>query len=216
MAMTYDQFKDYIVTYLWKVGDAQLIANLDNLIRQANHELDRTLDVPARFSSVDIVTTDLDLALPDDYYAMRSVTDTEGYVGEFRYVSPARLRNIRQQNQNRNWVPFYSLVNKTLLVSGPITTAEQQTTLTVDYERAIPDYAALNASWLEDEFLDLYLYTVLKQTAPFLREDERVQLWLSLQADALMQANERYAFTQQRGVYQSKPLPRQAGISRRR
>jgi hypothetical protein len=189
--------------------------------------------------------------------------------GEFKYVTPTKLTELRSIYKNRSWLPYYSLEGSDILLTGPTTDSRQSTgpippsspneghlwsrtgsspglyvwhvdptssqwvqltaeqavdatastssiNLVLDYHREIPDYKAVDASWVEDEYFDLYLYTVCKHAAPYLREDVRLPTWLGLQVDALDSANEESAFYQERAIPQERPLPRQAGISRRR
>ncbi len=115
--MTYQEFKDYLVSYLWKTGDQQLINNLDTLIRAANAELNRTLKVEARYTSITFPAISNNITLPSDYHSIRSLVDALGYYGEFRYVTQPHLRAI---NHNTSfWPQVYSLQNNVLLLAGP-------------------------------------------------------------------------------------------------
>lgn len=270
MAMTYEDFKAYIVDTLWKRNDAQLAANLDNLITQANHDLQRTLKVEERSASAVLPATSQLLPLPSDYHSIRGVAGYGNTLGEFRYMTPSALRALVGQTGAPAWEPVYSIEGRSLLLAGPVPDGQYtvgavppaspnegtiwyRTTISpglyvwvvdsdsgqwaqvssataaadvaalvdtisiiVDYSYKIPDFQFTNASFLTDEYLDLYVYTVAKHAAPFLRDDARLQTWLALQRDALVQANEDAAFNKQRGVYAQKALPRQAGIIRRR
>lgn len=214
--MDYASFKTYLTTFLWKAGDSVLIANLDNLISMANHELDRVLRVERRHTGDLLLVDALDVALPADYHAIRSLeaTSTEITVTKFTYIEPSRLVHMRRIGQNRSWVPFYSIRNRTLMFSGPV--ADGPINVQLEYVSKIPDFAVTDNSWLADEFLDLYTYAVLKQSAMFLREDERLSGWQSLFADGVMQAIDDSEFNQTRGPSGPMPLPRTAGSPRRR
>jgi hypothetical protein len=87
--------------------------------------------------------------------------------------------------------------------------------LVVHYMATVPNFQSDNTSWIADEQLDLLTYSVLWHTAPFLREDERVQVWQGYYKDALDAANDSSAFEQSRGVYGAMRLPRPAGVHRR-
>ena len=58
------------------------------------------------------------------------------------------------------------------------------------YRASIPALSDSNTSnWLLEEAPDAYLYGTLMQTAPWLREDERVAMWGSLYAQAIQSVN---------------------------
>lgn len=268
MALNYQAFKDFLITFLWKKGDQQLIASLDNLIVMGEAKLNRDLDMERRHTSVTLLVTGEREALPPDYYKMRSVVDLDGSLGELRYVTPADLEAQRAATRSAQWLPIYSLENKFIMFCGPTTggrkttgptppinpqngdlwfrttvapglyawvidpTSSQWVQLTaetaveeaqssarpivVHYQRRIPSFRAEDTSWLADEELDLYVYAVLSETAPFLREDERVQTWAAFYSDALNKVNENSAHEQVRGIANHARLPRQAGVARRR
>jgi hypothetical protein len=60
--------------------------------------------------------------------------------------------------------------------------------LVLVYRANVPDFKALDASWLATDFLDLYTYTVLSHCAPFLREDERIAVWEAKKGEAIVSA----------------------------
>ncbi len=205
--MIYQEFKDYLVKFLWKAGDTQLISSLDNLISMAESGLNNQLRVERRHSSAIITADAEEKALPDDYFSIRQVADISTQLGEFVYVSPAEIRSWRLQTNSSQWRPIYSIEDTNLLLCGP---AANPIDLVVDYTNRIPDFKTTDSSWLADDYLDLYTYAVLSHSAPFLREDERIVTWKQGYAEALQSINEASAFEQQRGVYDAKRLPRVA------
>lgn len=209
--MNYAEFKDHLIVFLWKVNDAQLIARLDSLITMADAELSRKLQVEKRHTQASLLVDALDFPAPADYHAVRTLTDS--LIGELSYTSPAQLLHMRAAIPTI-MAPHYSIVDKTFMFSGPFVATPR--TVIIDYRRTIPDYQTTDTSWLADEFLDLYTYTVLKHSAPFLREDSRIATWAGLAVDALESAIDDSEMNKTRGVNASKPLPRQASVTRRR
>lgn len=216
MVQTYQEFKDYLVDFLWKPGDAKLIASLPNLIRMGEAKLKRELRIEARHTSITLAVTSPVEPLPNDFYSMREVVDQDGNLGQLRYVSPAALKEKANARPN-HWLALYSLEDKNILFAGPNQSIPATAkNITIHYVRDIPNFETEDQSWLTDDNLDLLTYATLYHSAPFLREDERVSMWNSLYAAALTSANEVSAHEQTRGVSTMMPLPRQAGISRRR
>ena len=209
----YQSFKDYLITFLWKKGDQVLIDNLDNLIRQGEASINRELREEQRHAATDLTISAQDMPLPSDYYSMRQVSDATGQLGEFQYVTPAELKGRRQRSYSNTMWPIYSLEDTTILFSGPTTTDNPTVTdnvVSIDYVRKAPQFMDTDVSWLTTDNLDLLTYATLYHTAPFLREDERVQLWQGMYKDIIMTLNEQSAHEKQRGVYGMTPLPRKA------
>lgn len=213
MAQTYAEFKTYLTTFLWKNGDAVVTNNLDNLIRLANAELGRKMKSEARHASDDITVDALDKDLPSDYDHIEQVTVKTLIMPPFKYITRGDMRALRNTTPT-SIEPFYSLSNDTIMFSGPIESSPVE--VTVDYYRTIPDYSVTDTSWVEDEYLDLYTYCVLKHASTFIREDERLPIWTGMYVDALESVNEEAEWDKKRGTIASQPLPRQAGIIRRR
>lgn len=219
MTLNYQQFKDHLVTYLWKTGDTQLINSLDNLIAMADAELRTSLRVSDREVSNTIITSEIKTPLPSDYHSMRGVVSTDSSLNlpEFKYKSPSELMSLYTRSNTDSWRPFYSLEDKLIILAGPTTgLPENEIELIITYKQGIPDYKTDDSSWVSDEYLNIYTYCVLKQSGMFLREDERLPNWVILYQDALDKAIDDSAHNRQRGVYSSKQLPRVAGIRRRR
>lgn len=227
--MTYEQFKEYLIEFLWKAGDAVLVSRLDSLIKMGESSLNRDWRTHRRNKSHELAMDALDIALPEDYFSIRSVTSLNEQLGEFGYVEPAELRALRDMTSLSGWQPVYSLSGNILMISGPYHTYSDgsdgnpvyQPALVIDYESKVPAFVDQPddgdgpISWVAEDFLDLYTYAVLKHTAPFLREDERVALWSQLYGEIIAAENERTAHEQVRGVYAPKTLPRAAGVPRR-
>jgi hypothetical protein len=184
--MTYDEFKTYIMTHLWKMGDSVVLDSLPTIINTAEAELNRTLKVEDRVSVLDIQAEAIAWPLPPDYRSMRSLTSP--YRGEMHYNMPADFATKRATGCATG--KDYTVVNKTLRLIGTIT-PEKPLALEAWYYRNIPkitDDPSGETNWLLADYFDVYLYCVLKHTAPFLREDERLQVWGTLFSDAMIAA----------------------------
>jgi len=178
--MDYAAFKSFVATHLWKQDDAVLIENLDNLIKMADSELEVKLDLERRNVIIDIAPIVLDHPLPDDF---KSVSSLSGYGTVFSQTTKAdifALRGIRAEGVCNK----YYAANNILYLAGNGIGVTTPAALTLAYRQKIPDFQATNESYIADDYLALYVYTVLSHAAPFLREDERLQQWQQLKADA--------------------------------
>jgi len=195
--MNYAGFKTFISTFLWKQNDSVLIDNLDNLILLANADLERELRLSHRnVSEVVSVssTTFLTSALTSPLRTIKSIVlnDPTRIIGR-NPMSAATVATVR----SKQIIPLpggiydtYAMLSKdTILFAGNIS-ADLPADMAITYRKGIPNFADADASWVADEYFDVYLYGVLMHTAPFLREDERVGLWQSLYKAALTSAND--------------------------
>ena len=186
MTMTYSDFKTYIITHLWKAGDAVVIANLDNIIATANAELNRVLKVEDRTTSLALSITTNSYTLPADFREMRMVTVKN--IGLMEYLPPQDFAQMQNGYPN-DMLVYYTIVNKALRFTGGMSVSVPLTGELVYYAN-VPDFKVTDVSWMADNYFDVYLYCVLKHTAPFLREDERVQMWTTYYDTALNSAIE--------------------------
>jgi hypothetical protein len=189
MAQTYAEFKTYLTNMLWRQNDTDLNNNLDNLIRMANSELSRKLNIQRREMSCTIYPTREDYSLPDDFSQMIALSNLEqSSSGPMKVTTKSLIHEMRVATESVAVMPFYYVQRgadeSILFLIGPFSqSARGQFDLT--YRTSIPDYSREDASWVEDLYLDLYVYTVFKHCAIFLREDERVAQYSGMMQDAL-------------------------------
>ena len=201
MALTYTQFKTYILTNLWRENDTDLSNSLDNLIDQADDELEKlTRDFQRRQKTVAIAPESQDFDLTtnvSDFQAVQSLTNNQRSIyrdagPSFEQTLPTHIYQLRTEQSSPTLKPFYAVDRDDgtlyLRLVGPFS-ASSPGDFQLVYRIGIPDYSSTDASWLEDEYFNLYLYTVLKHCALFLREDERIQLYSNLQSEAFLNAN---------------------------
>jgi len=70
----------------------------------------------------------------------------------------------------------------------------------------VPDYETADASWMQSEYGGLYLNTILKHCAMFVREDDRVQNYAALAQEAFNVADQE---DKQRRQFGGSPLKMQ-------
>jgi hypothetical protein len=191
--MNYAAFKTFLATFLWKQNDTDLVANLDSLITMANAELNTRLNIQRRETTLAIAPTTQDYALPTDFRSMVSLNNNSAVdKRQFRNTTASDIYSMRVDSPDQV-LPFYSVAQgasgKLLRLVAPFSVSAAGSMVLV-YRANVPDFAVTDTSWVADDYLDLYTYTVLSHTAPFLREDERVQLWLQMKTDALVAADD--------------------------
>jgi len=187
--MDYATFKTYLRTFLWKQNDTDLANNLDSLIVMANAELSRKLDLKQREESLTIAPTDQDFVLPSNFRQMISLTGLQSPMrGTMSNTTATDIYSKRATGHSDRGALLYHVAqdgaNKVLRLVGPFSVSNPGSFGLV-FRASIPDFAVTDTSWLADNYLDLYVYTVLSHTAPFLREDERIPVWMEAKADAI-------------------------------
>jgi len=192
MAQTFSEFKTYLTDMLWRQNDTDLSNNLNNLIRMANHELNRKLTIQKREVAATITPETEDYTLDAEFYQMMSLTNRQPArqrkKGEMRLTTLSTIYQLREAGDSAYIEPYYypqrGETANTLYLVGPFS-ASNPGELDIQYRTTIPDYETEDSSWVEDEYLDLYVYTVFKHCAMFLREDERMMQYAGYMQDAL-------------------------------
>ena len=198
MAQTYAQFKTYFLAAIWRTNDTVVSNNLDTIINKATNELNqKTRDWDRRQITVVIApdTEDFDLTVNvPDFEAVLSLVDNNSASREsdFKQATLATLYATRQRTLSVNVYPYYCIdrdaTKRYLRLIGPFSVANPGD-LTLMYRASLPDYSATDASWLEDEYLNLYENCVAKHAAMFVREDERIRLYKELFDEAWLTAD---------------------------
>lgn len=179
--MTYQQFKDYLARFVWRDGDTAFEADLDNLIAMGEARLNRDLRLRIMETTTTVSATERLVDLPDDYLELRRVS---GPRGALHFVTPQEAASEATGAAFPQLVGTYTIEGRKLALHGPQSVTEPIGLVLVYYAR-VPDFKTDDTSWLADLYLDLYTYAVLRHTASYLRDDERVALWQNEYATTL-------------------------------
>lgn len=191
--MDYAEFKDHLTVFLWRQNDVDLAARLDTLIRMGENELNRVLDIQRRQVTVNILPETEDYVLPTDFRHIVSLhNNTLTSNAMMTSTTLGDIYLLRQRTNSSRVVPLYAIDEgvagaKILRLVGPFS-VDTPGSLILVYRNNVPNFQVTDASWLEADFLDLYTYTVLMHTTPFLKDDERLQLWQTLKDAAILSA----------------------------
>jgi hypothetical protein len=109
-------------------------------------------------------------ALPADFRAMVAAESSTGR--PLQYLPPQQVDALRYQ-QASGETRFYSISGTDLEL-----VPEDTDTLAITYQRTVPALSvSAPTNWLLDAAPDLYLYAALCESAPYLKEDERIGVW---------------------------------------
>lgn len=177
----YSSLQTAVTEYLARDQDTTLIARIPSFIQFAEAKFNRQLFVRQMESRV-IAVVDLTssepefVALPSDFQSMRrarisSVTGKPSL--EFR--SGVQMDEFRFKTADVAGEPRYFTVFGNEIELAP--TPDQAYTIEMIYRANIPPLATNSSNWLLALAPDLYLYGALLESAPYIKEDARIQTW---------------------------------------
>jgi len=132
-----------------------------------------------RVRNLTITTLSVDTqteALPSDFKSLESVyLEGDTYFGEIQIVSPGDLGEIEKLHGSTGLPVAAAIIGQNLRFAPQ---PDQTYTMTLSYWATITALSTNNQSnWLLDAHPDIYLYASLIESAPYLRDDQRVPLW---------------------------------------
>jgi hypothetical protein len=178
---SYSTLQTAIVDYLKRDQDTQLTAAVPGFIQLTESKLNRTLftrQMEQRSTTpIDITMTEPEfISLPTDFQSMRRIR-LSSVTGKpcLEYRSGTQMDEFRFSSANVPHQPRYFTIMGSEIELGP--TPDQNYTIEMIYRQNIPPLASNSTNWLLTLAPDIYLYGALMESAPYLKDDERVQLW---------------------------------------
>ena len=183
---TYAELKAAVASWL---NRESITANVPDFIRLAEAQMNREIkhwkgekrsegEIDTRYST-----------LPADWRSpIRLSVSTANGPRELEPVSQSEMLDLRYKTNDTADIPQYYAISSGSLELYP--TPSQPVNVMMIYRANIPALSDSNTSnWLLEEAPDAYLYGTLMQTAPWLREDERVAMWASMYSQAMQSVN---------------------------
>lgn len=137
---------------------------------------------------------------PSDYISMQNFRILEvPPPGRIEELTTAQMDLKRQTLPTNDTPVFYTVIGQEMeLLPAPDTTYTAQ----MIYYAEIPSIVAGGTNWLLQRFPQIYYYGALLQAAPYLRNDDRLQVWRMLyEASA-----ERIKVSNDRGQFSGSPM----------
>ncbi len=170
-----------VTEYLARDQDATLIARIPSFIQFAEAKFNRLLftrQMEQRSTAVvDITQAEPQyILLPPDFQSMRRIKlkSTQPSV-RLDYMSPAQLDEYRSSIGDVADQPMFFTIFGTELELCP--TPDQDYVVEMVYRQNIPSLSLNPTNWLLTLAPDLYLYGALLESAPYIKEDGRIQTW---------------------------------------
>lgn len=177
----YTSLQTASIEYLARDQDTTLIARVPTFVQFFEAKMNRTLFVRQmenrETSAIDMTSTEPEfVSLPSDFQSMRRLRITT-ITGKPRlqYLSSAALDEFRYGHGNTPGRPRYFTIHNDEMEFAP--TPDQTYGLEMVYRSVIPPLATNTTNWLLTLAPDLYLYGVLMESAPYIKEDARLQTW---------------------------------------
>ena len=123
-------------------------------------------------------------AIPADFVEVIRFYVTSGDTKPLELISQAELLERKRRNLNTSGSPSYYAITAGEIEVYPVPDATYTSELY--YTARIPALSDSNTSnWLLDNYSDAYLYGSLIHSAPYLKEDARIQTWVALYQSAV-------------------------------
>jgi hypothetical protein len=178
---TYATLVTAVTEWLARDQDATLIARIPDFIVLAEAKFNRQLFVrqmEARSTALADMTSNEPefISLPADFQSMRRVR-LSSVIGKpcLEFKSGTQMDEYRFCTSDVAAQPRYFTVFGDEIELVP--TPDQAYTIEMVYRQNIPPLASNSPNWLLALAPDLYLYGALLESAPYIKEDDRIQTW---------------------------------------
>lgn len=197
--MDYAGLKEQIADWLMRTDLEPVIPSF---IAMAESKLNRELRVRQMLVRAVAMVEGQYVELPADWLEARNIQLNIDKTRPLEYVTLREADKIRAGSGTRPWA--YTVSGNALEV---IPVVENDTEIEMSYYARLPalEYNQ-EGNWLLDTWPDLYLYAALAHSAPYLKEDERTQVWASMCDRAMEEAR----IADQRAQYSGSPLKTRA------
>jgi hypothetical protein len=177
----YTSLQAAVTEYLARDQDTTLIARIPTFIQLAEAKFNRQLFVRQMerraTALVDVESTEPEfISLPSDFQSMRRVR-LSSVMGKpcLEFKSGTQMDEYRFATSNVAAQPRYFTVFGDEIELAP--TPDAAYTIEMVYRQMIPPLASNDINWLLALAPDLYLYGALLESAPYIKEDARIQTW---------------------------------------
>jgi|11BtaG_2_1085332.scaffolds.fasta_scaffold07279_3 hypothetical protein len=152
-------------------------ADLSRKVRHWRMEGRATAEIDTQYS-----------AIPADFLEVITFHVTSGNLRPLELISQAEMLRRRYENLDTSGKPAYYALTAGEIEVYP--TPDGTYTTELYYYKRISALSDSNTSnWLLEYFPDAYLYGSLVHSAPYLKDDARLQLWAALYEQAIASIN---------------------------
>ncbi|WP_275183839.1 hypothetical protein [Bradyrhizobium sp. CSA112] len=187
---TYATLVSAATEWLARDQDTTLVARIPDFITLAEAKFNRKLFVrqmeQRATALINLASSEPEyISLPSDFQSMRRVR-LSSVTGKpaLEFKSGIQMDEYRYANSDITGQPRYFTIFGDEIELAP--TPEEAYTVEMIYRKVVPALtASATTNWLLTLAPDLYLYGVLLESAPYIKEDGRIQTWALGLSDAL-------------------------------
>jgi hypothetical protein len=177
----YASLQSAVIEYLARDQDVTLIARIPTFIQLAEAKFNRQLFVRQMEQRATALTNPASdepefISLPAEFQSMRRVR-LASVTGKpsLEFKSGVQMDEYRLSTSDVTGRPRYFTVFGNEIELAP--TPDDAYTVEMVYRQSIPPLVSNDTNWLLTLAPDLYLYGALLESAPYLKEDARIQTW---------------------------------------
>ena len=175
---TYSELKTAMTNWLNR-SDSTTVAAIPDFISLAEATLNRREEI--RDEAHGTLTLDKEIVtLPEDFREKLKLTFDDGVrFGEIEVIPSEMLASKKASLGTTGFPRFAAVIENGLQVRlAPV--PDQAYTVKVDYVATLtPLSSSVSTNWLLTSHPDIYLYASLIESAPWLKDDERIPVWES-------------------------------------
>lgn len=180
----YISLQSAVIEYLARDQDTTLTTRIPTFIQLFEAKMNRELYVRQMESRATALTDNTlaepqFIALPSDFQSMRRMRISSGAQSTYKttldFKSTVQMDEYRDLNANVSGQPQYFSIFGNEIELAP--TPDAAYTIEMIYRANLPALASNSTNWLLTLAPDAYLYGALLESAPYLKEDSRIQTW---------------------------------------
>jgi hypothetical protein len=181
MIQTYSDLQAAVIEYIARDQDTVFIARIPTFVQSFEAKANRLLFVrqmeQRSTAVVDITQPDPEyIALPTDFQSMRRArVSSASRKPPLSFMSGEQIEEFRAYRGDAPGFPQYFTIFGSEIELCP--TPGEDCTIEMIYRQNVPPLSANATNWLLTLAPDLYLYGALMETAPYIKEDARLQTW---------------------------------------
>lgn len=181
---TYEDLQSAVIEYLARDQDTTLIARIPTFIQLFEAKMNRELYVRQMEKRATALTDNTlaepqFIALPSDFQSMRRMRITNGAKSNYKttldFKSTVQMDEYRDQIADVADQPTYFSIFGSEIELAP--TPDAAYTIEMIYRANLPALASNDTNWLLTLAPDAYLYGALLESAPYIKEDNRIATW---------------------------------------
>jgi hypothetical protein len=189
----YTSLQAAVTEWLARDQDTTLIARIPTFIQLFEAKMNRSLYVrqmeQRSTTTIDTTSTEPEfISLPTDFQSMRRIRlSSVSGKPHLDFKSGTQLDEYRSSSDNAAGQPLFFSIFGSEIELAPSPDANY--TIEMVYRQNIPALASNSTNWLLTLAPDIYLYGALLESAPYMKEDDRIQTWALGLSSALESLN---------------------------